>query len=398
MVVARSNVNQLLSSQPSRWGFVNTWVLFWAHAAIPVGLFWFLDYTSALHDTALIGALLVAFGYRQIFAGGIQGITMPGQTPRLWQPFEAWVNRIKEQIATQDKDSADLFNAKVRVYLAGDETRLQGLRNVCFTHTLDPAALQNKLAAVKTPAVEDALKPSIEQWKSNEHVRVLLSDLRMSQPVSYGLFLYQNRLITGWMYHNWKRSGRSRWVGRVGATVIGLAMVLGAWECYSRDGVKLWYCQWRLTKTGVSDLDRFRNREYLAGRLKTAGQATPPNLQQLSDIVSPLVRRLRFDGTSPQTADDILALFIDSHSPAEDNVVVPQLIEALRNPNADLRLRIRRALCAFQLADYSHVVPDELAGGWVPDMKETAGDIDLHVRAWLEWWRLAQTPPTPHSS
>src|SRR2546425_1150397 len=86
MLVARENVNRLLASYPGHWSFGNTWALFWARAAIPVVLFWFLDYTAALRDTALFAALAVAIGYRQIFAGGIQGIAMPGQTPRLWQP------------------------------------------------------------------------------------------------------------------------------------------------------------------------------------------------------------------------------------------------------------------------------------------------------------------------
>jgi len=100
VLVARATVNSLLAAQLSRWGDPNTWALFAAHTALPVVLFWFLDYTSALSDSSLFGALVVAFGYKQIFAGGVQGITMSRQTPRLWQPFEAWVSQIKESIVT----------------------------------------------------------------------------------------------------------------------------------------------------------------------------------------------------------------------------------------------------------------------------------------------------------
>src|ERR1041384_42499 len=90
---AASQINRLLDSSPDRWNFGGTWLVFSAHVAIPLLLFWFLDYSNALHDTSLFAALVVALGYRQIFAGGVQGIMMPGQTPALWKPFEAWVGR-----------------------------------------------------------------------------------------------------------------------------------------------------------------------------------------------------------------------------------------------------------------------------------------------------------------
>jgi hypothetical protein len=397
MLVARANVNRLLASQPGHWGFVNTWVLFSAHAVMPVVLFWFLDYTSALRDTALFGALLVAFGYRQIFAGGIQGITMPGQTPRLWQPFEAWVSRIKEQIATQYQDSRSLFDAKVRVYLASDTARMERLRGLSFTYTSNPEALSEqltKLASQKAP--DGAPAQSIQQWKNNEEARILLNDLRRSQPVNYGIFLYQDRLITSWMYHNWRQSRQSQWAGWVGAALIILTIGFGALKCYRSERVTTSYYQWRLTKAGVSDYDRFRSREHLASRLEAAVHATPPDAQRVAALVSPLIARLRFRDTSPQTADDVLALFIDTHSPGADRVVIPGLIEALRNPNEDLRLRVRRAISGLQQADFPNNVPDDVADKWVPAKNENPMDIDRHVQAWQAWWRGVQAaPPAP---
>lgn len=396
MAVARANVNGLLASQPGHWGFVNTWVLFWAHAFMPVVLFWFLDYTSALRDTALFGALVVAFGYRQIFAGGIQGITMPGQTPRLWQPFEAWVSRIKDQIATQYTDSRSLFDADVREYLASDPKRIDGLRALSFTYTSDPAALSGqltKLASQKAP--DEATAQSFDKWRNNEQARLLVNDLRMSHPVHYGAFLYRNRLITRSMYYDWRQSRQSQWAGWVGAALIILAIGFGALECYRSDRVAIWYYRWRLTKAGVSDYDRFRSREHLASRLEVAGHAAPPDAQRIAAVVSPLMASLRFRDTSPQVADDILALFIDSHSLGEDRVVIPGLIEALRNPNEDLRLRIRRAVSGLQQADFPKNVPDDVADKWVPAKNENPIDIDRHVQAWQAWWRGVQAAPPP---
>lgn len=391
MLVARANVNRLLASQPGHWGFANTWALFWAHAAIPVVLFWFLDYTSALRDSALFGALVVAFGYRQIFAGGIQGITMPGQTPRLWQPFEAWVSIIKDQIATEYKDSRDLFDTKVRTYLASDAARMQELRGVSFAYTQDPAVLAAQLDAVAAkPIPAGAPQQSFDQWKKNEEVRVLLNDLRKSQPASYGFFLYQKRLITGWMHHNWRQSQQSRLAGWVGTVIIGLVIGVSACFCYRSERVAFWYYDWRLTKAGGSDRERFRSHEYLARHLEKAAATAPPDTHQIAAIVNPLIGRLSFRGTAPQTADDILALFIDAHSPSADLVVIPRLIESLRNPNEDLRLRIRRALSGLQRADYTKTVPDDLADKWVPAKDESAVEIDRHVQAWQVWWRAAQ--------
>lgn len=396
MLVARDNVNQLLASQPGHWSFGNTWALFAAHSAIPVLLFWFLDYTSALRDTALFAALVVAFGYRQIFAGGIQGITMPGPTPRLWQPFEAWVSRIKDQIASEYKDRRDLFDTEVRTYLASDTNRINGLVNVSFTYTQNPAGLAAARAALAAQAIPAGAPPeSFEQWRSNEEVRTLLNDLRMSQPVNYGRFLYQHQLIDRWMYRNWRQSRQSKVVGWVATVLIGLTIVAGAIGCYRSERVSFRYYQWRMTKAGVSERDRFRSKEYLVQRLQMAGQATPPDLEKIGTIVSPLITRLRFRGTPPQTADDILALFTDAHSPGVDRVVIPALIEALRNPNEDLRLRIRRELSGLQQADFFKVIPDELADKWVPAKNESAVEIDRHVQLWQAWWKTAQASSAP---
>ena len=397
MLVARDNVNQLLASQPGHWSFANTWALLGAHAAVPVVLFWFLDYTSALRDTSLFAALVVAFGYRQIFAGGIQGITMPGPTPRLWQPFEAWVGRISDQIATDYKNRRDLFDTEVRTFLASDTERIHGLVNASFTYTQDPAALAAARAALAAQAVPAGAPPeSFEQWRCNEEVRILLNDLRMSQPVNYGRFLYQHQLITRWMYRNWRQSRQSRVVGWVATILIGLTIAAGAIFCYRSETVAFHYYQWRMTKAGVSERDRFRSKEYLVHQLQSAGQATPPDIAKLGAIVTPLINRLRFRGTPSLTADDILALFTDAHSLGVDRVVIPGLIDALRNPNEDLRLRIRRELSGLQQADFPKAVPEELADKWVPAKNESAVEIDHHVAAWQAWWKATQAAvPSP---
>jgi hypothetical protein len=120
---------------------------------------------------------------------------------------------------------------------------------------------------------------------------------------------------------------------------------------------------------------------------ETTTHNRPSNDDEILIVVSPLISRLRFQGTPTQTADDILALVVDAHSVVLDEIVIPQLIEALRTVNEDLRLRIRRVLSGLQRIDYPDNAADELADAWVPAKGESAVDIDRHVQAWQAWWR-----------
>jgi len=393
MIVARASVQMLLASQRGYWGIANTWALFWAYAAIPVILFWFLDYSSALRDTSLYAALIVAYGYRQIFTGGVQGIVAPGQTARLWQPFEAWASRISEAVASRNKSSQDLFNENVRTYLASDPARLQELLRVAFLHTKDWVNLAAELAALASKTTPSAVPaPVFAQWKDREQARILISDLRAAQPENYGVFLYQEKLISRWMLVNWREGWRSRSTARTMLAVIILVFCVGAWTWYRSDGVQLWYYHWRFTKANASDLDRFRSKEYLGRRLQMSPRAGSTHAMQIDAVLGPLVDRLRFKGLSQQVADDALRLVINFHSLDVNVVVIPHLIAALRTENPDVRLRIKHTLIDLQKSEYSQTPPDE-ATNWEPTKDESPGDIDRHVQAWQAWWKSAQQPP-----
>ena len=136
-IVSASVVNQLLSQYPDRWAFAGTLMLFVAHTCVPVALFWFLDYAGALHDTSLFAALVVAVGYKQIFAGGIEGITLPGQTSRLWQPFEAWVKRVGDRVQAQQKVHLDRFTEAVKIFIRETPSRIEKLEALVRARTKD---------------------------------------------------------------------------------------------------------------------------------------------------------------------------------------------------------------------------------------------------------------------
>jgi hypothetical protein len=187
VVVARSSVNRLLADQPGRWAFFNTWLLLGAYSVVPVILFWFLDYTGALKDTALFGALVVGAGYQQVFAGGVQGIIMPGQTSRLWKPFESWVQDLAARIVTSSKRSRDKFEESVRSYIASDPQRIIRLQALAVEYSQDSKRLTREVAALRDSiAIMGNDGSGAASNLKRQLIRLLIDDLRAAVPESYG--------------------------------------------------------------------------------------------------------------------------------------------------------------------------------------------------------------------
>lgn len=376
MMVARSTVIELLAAYPDRWAFVDTWLLFMAHVTLPVLLFWFLDYTGAIQDTSLFAALLVAVGYRQIFAGGVQGISMPGQTPALWRPFEAWVKKIADRIATRNKQYRDRFNEVVKSYLAADATRLANFEKLVSERTTDLNQLTTALGPLRGPNPPPGAELRI--------VDVLFRDLRSSEPENYGYLLKRRRLIAPHVYWWWFQKGPAL-LFSVGLGSVALVLLLVALWTTDDNARRTMYYQWRFLKPQASQLDRFRSREFLAGAVG--------NRPDLSPLVYPLLRELRYDGISTDQADLILRLFIDQHTPKLNAVVIPELTTNLRTTNADVRLRIHNALRTMASADYPLYPMPQVLDQWVPAKDDSPGEIDGFIRSWRSWW--ASTTPKP---
>jgi len=399
MVGARSSVKTLLADQRGYWGIANTWALFWAYAVIPVVLFWSLDYTSALRDTSLFAALVVAFGYRQIFQGGVQGIVASGPTASFWKPFEAWANRISQTIAARNKSVQDLFDENVKTHLASDPARLAELLRVTCLYTKDSgklAAALATLAAMPSPAAIPAAV--FQQWKDREQVRILLDNLRASQPEHYGVFLYQEGLIERWRWINWREGWRSKLISRMMIALIVLVFGAVGLIAYNSESIPRRYHHWRFAKANASEKDRFRSREYL-GKWLVGAAASKDGSRRIELVTKPLLTRLRFKETTPTHAESILRLLVDFHSPSVDAATIPPLIEALRTENADVRLRIHRGLLELRAADFTNTILSPTTEKWSPAKDEMAGAIDTHVRAWQAWWMVAQQPrPEPPAS
>jgi len=404
VVVAWSTVNRTLQGYPDHWAFASTWGLFSAYAALPVVLFWFLDYVEALHDTSILAALLVSLGYRQIFAGSIQGVTLPGQASAFWKPFEAWVSAVADRIGTKQKLYLDRFDEKVRSLIVADPTRMASLETLVLSNSRDVQALQTSLQQLSATGNAEADK--------RRKLDALWRDLRMSQPRDYGWLLYKRGIVRFWRYWMWLGNGRARIISgvSVGASMVALG-VLSWWMFMGvafREAGLIRYHQWRFLKPNATERDQWRSMEFLAKQFQIAASETDSGMERLRDpeqgrhheqhvklLVSPLVRELRFPSVGDRQAQSILALVVNCHAPSLGVYVVPDLIESLRTAPQGVRLQIRNALLAIQRADYPKTkLPDTLAK-WEPKKDESPGDLDERVRAGLVWWREAEQTKLP---
>ena len=256
-IVARSRVNTFLGRYPDRWAFSATWSLFAAYCALPLVLFWFLDYTAVIHDTTLFAALAVAVLYRQIFAGGVDGIAMPGQTAALWKPFEAWTKVVDERIRTRNKRYSDRFEERVRANIASSQQAEDDLETLARERSQNPPQLEQDLGPLRLAVQQN------QPGASRRLVDRLWRELRVAEPENYGYLLRQRRLIGWGTYWWWLAKGRAKLVSW---TVLLAVLVLGVWTAVeilelTTDHPErvVFYYRWRFEKEGATDRDRFRS-------------------------------------------------------------------------------------------------------------------------------------------
>lgn len=442
-IVAYQTINQRLGDQPDRWAFADTWLVFFAYVIVPGALFWFLDFTGALHDTSLFAGLIIAFGFRQVFAGGVPGIKMPGSSGALWKPFDAWVTQVVDWIATRNKLYADRFDDKVRSLIAGNAALMATFTTLVLAKSTKRPDLLKELAALTTTGDADAdRRIALDvQWR----------DFRRSEPDLYGWLLYKRKIVGGVRYWLWLDNGRSKITLYVVLLAVALSMYGAvAWFTRAPEGTSriessgLQFHRWRFLKNNTTERDRWRSRESLERRLRAFGRepiktiaeaqadfetaemasnAAEHELNKLPKktpeaeaavgmllglrrtlvvataereravgargLVTALVRELGYPSISADQTSAILGLLVDGRTPALNAVFIPEFIDGLRSQNPTVRLETRKTLVALQKADYPAVAfPSDIAA-WEPKKGESAMDIDERVRRCQEWWRAA---------
>lgn len=362
---------------------------------LPVALFWFLDYTSVIHDTSLLAALIVAVGYRQIFSGNIQGITLSGQTALLWKPFQAWVQKVTTRIDELNTRYQYRFYEEVRSTLASDPNLVDRLEALVFERTADPAAFALELQPLKQLVAQVPPVP----WASRRLVDRLWRELREREPEDYGYLLRRRRLIGWWQYWQWLGKGRSKLITGTILVVLFLAFLsVGAWSGPNRLWRPLQYHQFRLLKANGSQRDYWRSRNYLASEVTRADPSETPDqaMARRVVVVAPLIDELAFKDVTEQQAARVLRLMVDVHSLDVDQVTIPRLIESLRGENVDVRLRTNGTLLDLQAADYPMAPVDrepfKPLTAWIPKQDETPGQTDHFVQLWKQWWAAATYP------
>jgi hypothetical protein len=361
-LVARARVSTLLQAYGDRWAFVGTWLVFFAYVVIPVALFWFLDYTDAIHDTSIFAALVVAIGYQQVFAGGVQGIAMPGQSTAFWKPFEAWVRQVADRIETLNKRYLDRFDEQVRAFIASKPDRITTLQQFVNDRTRDSVALGQAVAAART---------------DRQKVDILWRDLRASEPEQYGLIAKRAKLVSPWLYFRWQQKGQGKLMTAAVMLIVASVAFYG-WSRLDEPGIWRAFYQWRLFKSNVTDRDRFRTRAYYVDLLR-------PGDANATAILASLTPELSYSALSTRQADDVLRLVIDCHSPATDAATLRLLVETLKTVNPDVRARVQTTMVHLASASFADRPLEEPLKTWAPSKDDSLSTIDTRVAAWRKW-------------
>lgn len=383
-VVARARVNALLGRYPDRWAFGGTWALFVAYTTLPLALFWFLDYTAITHDTTLFAALAVAALYPQIFAGGVEGITLPGQTAALWKPFEAWTKVMDERIRRRNKVYNDRFEERVRTQIAADIQMEIALLNLTQERSQDLNTLTQGLLPLQQAMAENA--PGAQR----RLVDRLWKELRLAEPENYGYLIWQRGIIPWRTYWWWLARGKAKLVSYTALVLI----LLGGGSVVTkmilmRDAhpeLMIAYHRWRFEKGGGTEIDKFRSWKYLNHLLKRR-----PDLGKA--IFPRLLEDLKYKQVTAEQVKRTLSLVRDTHRPDVDTESICPLIEDLRGDNLDLRRDVQELLVDLQKEDYpDHPVSAALAA-WLPKESDTPGEIETYIGQWQSWWAGVKAPP-----
>jgi hypothetical protein len=369
LITAYSQVSKRLTNLPGKWITVNTWLLFFAYALLPVTLFWVLDRTSAIHDTSLFAAILIGVGYQQILSGELASIRPAGDISTFWQPFAAWSDHVADGIRNRILRNEAHFDERLLSEVRQDQKKHDSLRELAFTHAKDVSVLKKDIEDI-----EGQRNMLGDQGVFIRTVEALYNSLKVSVPDTWQFLLYERGITSRhtylWYGEEWRNKAAAGLVAiaLVGLTVVG---VISLWNPENRGR----YYVWRIEKSNNTDQDRFR-----------AGRRLMACLQETQKPYQPLTELLRFQGVPVKTAENILGLLVESRNGASNlQPSLPVLLaDSLRTDNPDIRARINDVL--LYLAGERNVDVGTLKE-WKPSAKDSLNDIDARIKQWkqLNW-------------
>jgi hypothetical protein len=374
--VAYRQVATRLEGLKDVWLVGDTWIIFFAYLAVPVGLFWLLDRTDAVKDTSLFAALLVGIGYERILAGADGSLSAPKAVAGFWSPFVAYANRVADKVRNAVRRSDRRMEKRLLARFLADENLYKLLDELARSLSPDIALLDKELAAVDATALGEGAK-------RERKAGLLYREVRDSDDFLYEL--KEKALVA----RNWYLWHAYEIGSKIGALVVLLAAV-GA-VSYMRHQTSMPeleadYALWRIEKPNASEKDLFRAGRRLEQILQN-GEA---------DVAAYALRRIGQRLRAPEPAlariDRLLQIALGSRcTAAGKGAELPALlIGALDTGNADARARIHRALVF--LAERQNPAPPASLKDWSPSEGDSVTDLQRRVSQWRNYWSSIPTP------
>ena len=259
-VVATVQINHLFPGFPQAWTMISNWLLFAVFLLLPVVLFWFLDRTNTLHDTSLFGAILVALAYRQIFAGNVEKVNVPGQASKIWDRVLKWADAQVLETKKRVERNAESFDEKVISFLTQEEKAFERVLNLLKLYAADYSKIDTDFKALL--AKWQPLGDDVMQHKAADY---LYHQLRLAAGDKFTDLMYREKITSWGDYYWYGKELRSRVVQ---AIVTGFLLLGAGWLFYRlaldpNPTFRADYYVIRLKKANATLEDRSRTRREL---------------------------------------------------------------------------------------------------------------------------------------
>lgn len=377
--VAYRQVATRLDGLKDVWLVGDTWIIFFAYLAVPVGLFWLLDRTDAIKDTSLFAALLVGVGYERILAGSNGTIAAPQGAAGFWSPFVAYANRVAEKVRVAVQRSDRRLEKRLLGRILADADLYKSLEELARSLSPDLAFLDKQLANVDATALGDGAK-------RERKAAILYREVRDSDDFLYEL-KEKNLVSAGW--YRWHAYQLGSKFGALAVLIVIVGAVSYVRHQVSMPELEGDYALWRIEKPNASDKDLFRAERRLENILRKG------DMKVAQYAYERIGQRLRAPAPALARVDRLLQIVLASRCAAsERDVQLPALlIGALDTGNADARARIHRAL--IFLAEKQSPAPPADLENWSPSEGDSVTDLQRRVSQWRNYWSGIPSPAWP---
>ena len=376
--VAHRQVTKRLENLKDVWLVVDTWILFFAYLAVPLGLFWLLDRTGAVKDSSLFAALVVGIGYERILAGSDSSIVAPQGLSGYWSPFVSYANRVTEKIRDAARRADRRLQKRLLAEILADDARFKNLEDLAKIVSPDVAALTDELDAVDA---DTALGAGARRERKAD---ILYEEVRSADDFLYEL--KEKELVTRrWYFWHAHQLGSK-------LSVVVVLLIVAFVVFYARHEVSLPrlgvdYALWRLEKPNASSPDLYRAERRLGQSLNEpkTGHYAFERIGTSLRIPEPALTRI----------DALLEILLSQRcAAAPASVDLPGLlVESFTTDNADVRTRIHRAL-VYLAEGQSSDVPAQL-NDWSPSDGDSVTELQRRVTQWRDYWRGVGEPQWP---